>query len=204
MVDEKDVDVEEDNETKLRAELENTKKRLDDTFRSYQEVNRKNAELHRNIENEALKLRRPELLDNTEGLQEAIKYVHEIESNKPTEKDLWVQNVSAAIPDIDEFMKDDGFRAAAHEQREKVGDKAWEDPFTAIRELAILRAEMLKKAAVEEAKLTMKEKESKVSVMDIPRGGGKSKKEDPVDEAEQIRTMSNDEFQKLKRQKKGY
>lgn len=164
------------------------------------------ARLKKDREAEERQRNRPAILDDVPGLEEAIKHTAAPAAAQPQQQ--WGESVAKAIPDIDEHLADPGFFQKAQEIRSRLGED-WNDPLIAIRELSNARAEHLRESAVskavEQAKRDHAAKAKKLGAMGVPGGSGKpaaAKTEE--DEAERIRNMSNDDFDKLRRKALGY
>lgn len=180
----------------LRHDLESANKRISDTYSSYQASQERISMLEKTLVERERQAHRPAILDETEGLQEAIKFV--AESSDPTDEDRWISVVARAIPDANELMSDANFASAAAAARSRVGERSWKDPVNAIREIAHLKAEYLKQKAIEEDRQARNVAVARTDAMTIPGGSGKIRRDPPVDGAKQIWDMPAAEFEKMR------
>lgn len=184
----------------IRKELEAARKALADTQRwgheNAAEIKRLRAE--RDAQQHAAT--RPPLLDEFEGLEEAVKYV--AQAPQPTAIDpqaQWTQAVSTAHPDAESLLSDPDFDRDIRSRASAVG-QAWSDPLVAIREITeakLARAERLKQTAIEAARRDFEARQQKKSAMSMPSGqaGTAPTTQDP-DSAmvQRYQTMSDEEF----------
>lgn len=185
----------------VRAELEKTKKALNDT----KAWGTKNAQRLAELERQAKQHAKPEILDANPELADAIRYV----TSEPTETEKQIQNwqavVQAAHPGIFDLTIDPELEAALVAKREALGE-AWYDPLIAIREitaekLAFTERQVSKRLAAEAAKQSQK------SAMSVPGAGGSANRAAPdpdLEAAERIRKMSPAQFEAERRRVLGY
>jgi hypothetical protein len=164
------------------------------------------AQLRREREEEKHQRARPALLDDVPGLEDAIRHTARPATAKPEQH--WGDTVAKALPDIEEHLANPEFFKKAEEVRARLGQD-WNDPLIAIRELSNARADYLGEQrafkAVEQARRDHVAKAKKLGAMAVPGGSGKQgAAKTEQEEAERIRTMSNEEFEKMKRKAKGY
>lgn len=183
----------------LRNDLSAANRRISDTYQSYLSGQERINSLEKALLEQSRQASRPAILDETEGLQDAIRFVAESVRNDPTEEDKWISIVARAIPEANQLMEDPTFAAAATAARSRVGERAWKDPITAIREIAHLKSEFLKQKAVESERQTREVSSSRTDAMSVPGGGGKARREAPVDEAKRIWDMSKEDFLNMTR-----
>lgn len=185
----------------VRAELEKTKKALNDT----KAWGTKNAQRLAELERQAKQQAKPEILDANPELADAIRYV----TSEPTETEKQIQKwqavVQAAHPGIFDLTIDPELEAALVAKREALGE-AWYDPLIAIREitaekLAFTERQVGKRFAIEAAKQSQK------SAMSVPGSGGSANRAAPdpdLEAAERIRKMSPAQFEAERRRVLGY
>lgn len=196
----------------LSKRLASVEKALKDTqawgHRNAAEV----ARLKREAEERAKKESRPAILDNVDGLEEAIHHVAgKPETKQPVSKDQWASVVGAAIPDIEQFLTDPEFaqRALAIKQDVITRGENWDDPIVAIREFGALKTDFIRSraatAATEKARKDFEDKQKKLQGMQMPGGsGGKAPAAKQVDEASRWMDMTPAEFQKQRAKVLGY
>ncbi|MCI0558807.1 MAG: hypothetical protein MN733_09945 [Nitrososphaera sp.] len=183
----------------LKKQLESANKRISDTAAAFTA----GQERIKALEAEQRLRNRPPLLSETDGLEEAIKYVTEGAGVRSNEAQ-WIDAVSRAVPDVDELMKDAEFSKTVTEERDRRGE-SWKDPLTAISVLSHAKTELAARRAVERYHREHIKAESKASVMDIPGGANnRGSREAPVDEVAKIRGMSNEEFIRMRNGVLGY
>lgn len=183
----------------LRNDLAAANKRINDTYAQYQAGQERISLMERAIVERERQANRPPLLDETEGLQEAIKFVAQSERDKPTDDDRWTAIVARGVPGAAQLLNDERFYQAAQEARQRVGERAWKDPVVAIAEIGNLKAEYLKQRAIEEDRRARSQADDKTNAMDIPGGSGKAGRRDPpVDEVKRIWDLPMDEFRKMR------
>ena len=182
----------------LRHDLEAANKRITDTYQSYLAGQDRISLLEKTLVERERQANRPAILDETEGLQEAIKFVAESVKSDPTEEDRWISVVARAIPDANQLMDDADFSSAASAARARIGERAWKDPVNAIRELSFLRAEFMGRKAIEADRQARQGAAARTDAMAIPGGGGKVRRDPPVDEAKRIWDMPAAEFEKMR------
>lgn len=185
----------------VRAELEKTKKALNDT----KAWGTKNAQRLAELERQTKQQAKPEILDANPELADAIRYV----TSEPTETEKQIQNwqavVQAAHPGIFDLSIDPELEAALVAKREALGE-AWFDPLIAIREitaekLAFIERQVGKRFAIEAAKQSQK------SAMSVPGAGGSANRAAPDTDQESVQRilkMSDAEFAKEVARVKGY
>lgn len=198
----------------LSKRLASVEKALKDTqawgHRNAAEV----ARLKREAEERAKKEIRPAILDNVEGLEEAIHHVAGAQQQPQTQtvdKDTWANVVSGAIPDIEEFLGDPEFAQKAVERKNAViaAGENWDNPIIAIREFGNLKLDHLRAKAVhgatERARRDFEEKQRKLNGMAMPGGsGGKAPAQAATDEAARWASMSKADFEKQRAKVLGY
>lgn len=185
----------------VRAELEKTKKALNDT----KAWGTKNAQRLADIERDRREAAKPEILEANPGLDDAIRYVteapkHEAERHQQD----WAAMVQFAHPGIFDVSIDPELEAALVAKRDALGE-AWLDPMTAIREITAEKLAFTErqvgKRFVEAAKQSQKR------AMSVPGAGGSANRTAPDPEQEsvqRIRDMSDADFAKEVRRVKGY
>lgn len=186
----------------VRAELEKTRKALNDT----KAWGTKNAQRLAEIERERREAAKPEILDANPELADAIRYVTEAPKLEIEQKQQeWQAIVQAAHPGIFDLSIDPELESALVAKRESLGD-AWFDPLVAIREitaekLAFTERQVGKRFAIEAAKQAQK------SAMSVPGAGGSATRAAPDTDQEavqRIRDMSDAAFAAEVRRVKGY
>jgi len=192
----------------LTARLASTEKALKDTQRAFHD----NAARVKKLEREAEERRRAEgnarvqpLLDANPGLKEAIEHIAAPAEAPP--RNRWQSDIQHAIPDIETLLADADFYKAAQARRDQLGDE-WDNPLTAIREFSTLKSQhqsaQQSKAAVEAARLAFQQKADKRPGMEVPGGSGGKGASKEVDEAQQMRDMSDEDFRKMRARTLGY
>lgn len=206
----------------MERQISSTGKALEDTKKWGHGLSKKVKELTQKLET-ATKAERPALLDQVEGLQDAIDYAvkaaiptHEEEVDFPISseqpKNSWAETVSAALPDMEDMLNDPELHAKAKALQTKYGDQWSNDPLFAIRYLSNLRTEHLTTKAVREALAATSakqiESQQRKDSMRVPSGNGskagRSGTIDLVNDAEAVRNLSHDQFTKLRSKTLGY
>jgi len=191
----------------LKAENEKLQQRLSET----QNWGHKNAEeakqLKQQVEEKERLKNRPEVLDDFDGLEDAIKYVAGANEVKPNEqvdpKIGWASSVNTAIPDVEELLADDAFFSKVESARQKAGED-WNNPLYAVRVLNDIKTSHLeskfeaqKQAAIAQAAKDFKVKQKRKSAMTVPGGsaGASPRMSDTdADAVRRIENMSDAEF----------
>jgi hypothetical protein len=206
-----------------KAEMEkryaSTEKALKDTQKWGHSLATTVKELKKQLET-ATAAQRPALLDQVEGLQDAIDYAVKSQQT-PKEEDFsppsfeppknnWVDTVSAALPDMDAMLNDPELNAKALELQKNHASE-WEDPVKAIRYLSNLRTEYLTQKAVREALAATSAKQIETQQrkdgMRVPSGGAKAAgrvQVDLINDADAVNNMTPEQFQKLRARTLGY
>lgn len=167
---------------------------------------------------------KPYLLNDMEGLEEAIRYVNGAGngSSRDTQpspdaapqddgldlpdessgKDAWMARVTEAIPDIETRLTDAAFMASVQKARTEMG-VAWDDPSRAIRRMESMIREQetaaLVRTAVETAVASERERAERSRVADIPRGGGRRTEQTPLPKS--ITDLTPEEIHSMPREK---
>lgn len=198
-----------DEERKARKALE---KSLKDTQRWGHDLATKAKKLEREADDRRRRetLADDPLLKANPGLEDTIKRVVNPAAN-PTDEDAkanWLGTVARAVPDVEELLEDQNFRAKAAERKSSLGSE-WDDPIVAIRELTSLKADHLSQrnvqAAVEAARKDFEVKAKKRNAMEVPGGsGGKDQAAGGDDAVKRFQTMSKEEFAKERSRVMGY
>jgi hypothetical protein len=196
----------EDQLKELRESNERLAKEARDTKAWATRTSQELAKERKVRESEERQRKRPAILDDVPGLEEAIRHTAQPVSAPP--ENNWSDAVAKAIPDIDEHLADPGFYQKAQDIRNKLGQD-WNDPLIAIRELSNARADHLRESAVskavEQAQRDHAAKAKKLGAMGVPSGSGKpAAARTEQDEADRIRNMPADEFEKMRRKTLGY
>jgi hypothetical protein len=196
---------------KAERELQAAQKAIKDT----QRWGHKNAEEVKKLKREAEDRKRHEsladdpVLKANPGLREAIEHVAKPKDDdaKPAPQEQWLSSISKAIPDVETLLADQAFFAKAKAKQAEYGPE-WDDPFVAIRELSELKSAHLSEkritVAVEQARKDFETKAKKRSAMEMPGGSGGKDTQDQTNEAEKYRTMSKEEFDKVRSRVMGY
>ena len=206
----------------MERKIASTGKALKDTQKWGHGLSTKVKELQKQLET-ATAAQRPALLDQVEGLQDAIDYavsskLPKVEDDidmpvfddEPKKNVTWVDTVSAALPDLDAMLNDPELNAKAKALQEAHASE-WDNPVTAIRYLSQLRTEHLTQKAVREAIAATSAKQIEAQQrkdgMRIPSGGARSAARGTVDlinDAEAVNNMTAEQFQKLRSKTLGY
>lgn len=208
----------------MERQISSTGKALEDTKKWGHGLSKKVKELTQKLET-ATKAERPALLDQVEGLQDAIDYAVKaaIPTNQEEDdftpppidgppKNSWVETVSAALPDLEAMLDDPELNAKAKALQTKYGDQWSNDPLFAIRYLSNLRTEHITTKAVREALAATSakqiESQQRKEGMRVPMGNGskagRSGTIDLVNDADAVRNLSHDQFTKLRTKTLGY
>lgn len=230
--DESEEDDSEPENTELsatKALLEQTQQLLASTQKSQKDTKAwgtKMAQRLKALEKEAKEKpeNRPEILDEIDGLEDAIRFMTAKEEDDDLddldfeETPSWVDQVSTAIPDMNELLNDPILATTVNAKRSELGEQ-WNDPQTAIRELNALRNAYLSQKseadaqaridkAVDAALKADKKARKKKSGMKVPGGkGGEAntkKAPDYLNDAAAIENLSDDDFDAMTRRAKGY
>lgn len=193
----------------LKAELEKTRKALEDTKRWGHGLASKVSKIEREREQEKHAEKRPAILDSNPGLEDAIKHVaHAPAQPAQDAREGWSEQVGRALPDVEALLSDKDFYAKAEARRKDLGTD-WDDPLNAIRELSELRTIHLSQkaaaVAVEQARKDFEQKAGKRNAMAVPGGsGGRDAPAKTEDAAERYRTMSKADFDRERSRVMGY
>jgi hypothetical protein len=193
---------------------EDSKKRLDSLEKALRDTqawgtrqSQELARLKKEREDEKHNARRPEILDQNPGLEDAIKHVARPVSEEKSPQARWLENVQQAIPDVEKLLGDKGFYEKAQAKRNEFGSD-WDNPLVAIRELSELKTEHVKTiaihGAVEQARKDFEVKSKKRTAMEVPGGSGASVQSKTEDEAKKMWDMSEADFQKMRSRTLGY
>jgi hypothetical protein len=206
----------------MERQIASTGKALKDTQKWGHGLSARVKELQKQLET-ATTAQRPALLDQVEGLQDAIDYavntkLPKVEDDidmpvfddEPKKNVPWVDTVSAALPDLDAMLNDPELNAKAKALQQAHASE-WDNPVVAIRYLSQLRTEHLTQKAVREALAATSAKQIEAQQrkdgMRIPQGGARSAARGTVDlvnDAEAVRNMTPEQFQKLRSKTLGY
>lgn len=195
----------------LTARLEKAEKRIKDTQALATKRAQETAELRKQLQAREAEANKPKLIEQVPELVDAVRYV--VNSPAETQQDadtIWQAAILAAVPEINELMKDEGFMQAAHARREELGPEQWRDPFVAIRELTNIKFEADKRKAVEaavaKAQADHDKKQKDLLAMRVPGGsGGKTAEQQTAEKAAQaVWDMPEAEFNKMQRRALGY
>jgi hypothetical protein len=206
----------------MERQIASTGKALKDTQKWGHGLSTKVKELQKQLET-ATTAQRPALLDQVEGLQDAIDYavntkLPKVEDNidmpvfedEPEKNITWVDTVSAALPDLGAMLNDPDMKAKADALRQSHASE-WDNPVAAIRYLSQLRTEHLTQKAVREAIAATSAKhieaQQRKDGMRIPSGGARSASRGSIDlinDADAVRNMTTEQFQKLRSKTLGY
>jgi hypothetical protein len=200
----------------IKARLEKAERDLQAAQKAIKDTQRwghKNAEEVKRLKKDAEDRKRhetaPEILKANPGLEDAIKHVAGARDDdaKPAPQEQWLSSVARAIPDVETLLGDQAFFAKAKAKQAEYGPE-WDDPFVAIRELSELKAAHLSEkrvtAAVEHARKDFETKAKKRSAMEMPGGSGGKDSQDQTNEADKYRTMSKEDFEKVRSRVMGY
>lgn len=207
----------------MERQIASTGKALEDTKKWGHGLSKKVKELTQKLET-ATKAERPALLDQVEGLQDAIDYAVKaaIPTNQEEDdftpppideppKNTWIETVSAALPDLEAMLNDAELNAKA-KALQALHSNEWSNPVVAIRYLSNLRTEHITTKAVREALAATSakqiESQQRKDSMRVPSGNGskagRSGTIDLVNDAEAVRNMTHDQFTKLRSKTLGY
>jgi hypothetical protein len=184
----------------LRERLAQQEKALKDTQRWAHENAAALKRLQQEREAAERAAKKPQLLNDIEGLEEAVKYV--AEAPKPADvnpEEAWREAIVKAHPDINDQLADDAFFKSVEARRQSAGAD-WTDPLVAIREITaakLERAEAVKAQAIEQARRDFEAKQHQKAAMQVPGGhaGAAPKETDPqADMVKRYQTMSDEEF----------
>jgi hypothetical protein len=186
----------------LRERLAQQEKALKDTQRWAHENAAALKRLQQEREAAEHAAKKPQLLNDIEGLEEAVKYV--AEAPKPQEvnpEQAWLEAISKAHPDVNDLLAEDAFFKSVEARRQSSGAD-WNDPLVAIREITaakLERAEAVKAQAIEQARKDFEAKQNQKAAMQVPGGhtGAAPRESDPqADMVKKYQTMSDEEFAK--------
>lgn len=207
--------VETETEKALRLQLEDTKKALKGTQRYASKLAEKFTKFERDQADARHRASRPALLDNVDGLTEAIQHVTRAPATRDQLPDAqpfgpdWVSTVARGVPDVDALLADPQFNARAAEMRDTNG---WEDPVIAIRDLQELKQQHVTHRAVgtatEQARKDYEARHAKLLAQRVPGGGGAGPQSKPAanadDEVKKWENMPADQFEKERARVMGY
>lgn len=210
----------------LQAQLASTGKALQDTQRWGHKLAGQLKEVKRKLKESSVK-ERPKLLDEAQGLEDAIRFVNQqsADADDDDDEDLnppdinnqggdkhWVDIVGTALPDLDKMLADPEFDKQAQALRDQHKSE-WGNPLKAISHLTELRTQYLTQkavAAAEKAAATKaQDAQRKKDEMRIPGGNSASRSErgkqkDLVNDAGAVWDMPADQFEKMQRKAKGF
>lgn len=207
----------------MERQIASTGKALKDTQKWGHGLSTKVKELTQKLET-ATKAERPALLDQVEGLQDAIDYAvkaaipanQEVDDFTPPTideppKNTWVETVSGALPDMEAMLNDPELNAKA-KALQALHSNEWSNPVVAIRYLSNLRTEHLTTKAVREAIAATSakqiESQQRKDSMRVPSGNGskagRSGTIDLVNDADAVRDLTHEQFTKLRSKTLGY
>lgn len=195
----------------LQTELTSTQKALRDTQSWGRGMSQRLSELQKAVKESRLKGERPALLDDMEGLEQAIQHVlkrGEPEDDLPPIPDFedkapaadkvtgksWEEQIAEAIPDLNSLLNDPELMQEAQAIKARIG-KAWQSPAVAVAHLAAMRERYMQSRAQRDGK--------RLNGMSIPSSGtGSRPKPAPSsdDQVRQIWTESPEDFRKRKAQ----
>jgi hypothetical protein len=201
------ITLEKPDETKQR--LESLEKALKDTQAWGTRTSQELARLKKEREVEKHASTRPPILDQTPGLEDAIKHVATV-PERPSQEN-WLMSVSQAIPDVEQLLGNQEFHSKAQQKRMEFGTE-WDNPLIAIRELSTLKAEHLKNQAVsvavekarEQARQDFESKAKKKTAMSVPGGSGGRDSTKTQDDAQKVWDMPEKDFQSMRSKVLGY
>lgn len=205
----------------MERQIASTGKALKDTQKWGHGLSTKVKELTQKLET-ATKAERPALLDQVEGLQDAIDYA--VKAAIPTQEEevdfpisseqpqnSWVETVSAALPDMEAMLNDPELNTKAKALQAQHAAE-WSNPVVAIRYLSNLRTEHITTKAVRDALAATStkqiESQQRKDSMRVPVGNGsKAGRQgtiDLVNDAEAVINMTHEQFTKLRSKTLGY
>lgn len=186
----------------LRERLAQQEKALKDTQRWAHENAAELKRLRQEREQAEREAKKPQILNDIEGLEEAVKYV--AEAPKPqavNPQEAWLEAITKAHPDVNDLLADQAFYQAVEARRQNLGAD-WNDPLVAIREITAAkldRAESIKAQAIEQARKDFEAKQNQKAAMQVPGGhaGAAPRESDPqADMVKKYQTMSDEDFAK--------
>lgn len=187
----------------LRERLAAQEKALKDTQRWAHENAAALKRLQQEREAAEREAKKPQILEDIPGLEEAVKYV--AEAPKPQEtvnpEVAWLEAIAKAHPDVNDLLNDQAFYQSVEARRQSAGAD-WNDPLVAIREITaakLERAESVKAAAIEQARRDYEVKQTQKAAMQVPGGHAGAAPRETDSQADMVKryqTMSDEEFAK--------
>lgn len=187
----------------LRERLAAQEKALKDTQRWAHENAAALKRLQQEREAAEREAKKPQILNDIEGLEEAVKYV--AEAPKPQDavnpEQAWLEAISKAHPDVNDLLADQAFYQSVEARRQSAGAD-WNDPLVAIREITaakLERAEAVKAQAIEQARKDFEAKQTQKAAMQVPgghAGAAPAETDQQADMVKRYQTMSDEEFAK--------
>jgi len=186
----------------LKEKLEKQEKALKDTQRWAHKNSAELAALKREREQQDYAASRPSILDDNPGLEEAIKHVAAPKEQSPNAP--LVQVLEQALPELDGLLNEPDFKERFMELRKDSIDTWLDDPLSAIRDISSQITNYQSEKAVANAQKDYQTKQRKLSSMSVPGGSGGKGISKEVDEAQAIREMSTQDFNKMRAKTLGY